>query len=386
MRGLLLVAALVLIGGTVSSNAATTSTGEIYRVDPSGLRVELTQSPVSNVIDSLVSPDGKHVAFLSDRDGQEGIYEVGIDGSGLVQVAPEARVFAQGAGPVEGGANLAWQPHGSLLAVAPRSPGSPVWITRPGAPSVSVSAAGLGTWPTSAWSPDGRALALVTYDRARQAGRELVVSPAGHTLWTVQDVTDGSGWSADGLLAVTTGGDLTGARQAVAVYDEAGRLRFKAGFGPAYVWAAWSPNGRRIALYTEHSIQVRTSTGHVVLRERLSHKLGWGDLSWVGNNNLVLTGYGACGCHARTVDVRTRRTSPASDRFASWTSGDNRRAIVRTPNETGFAIQVALTAGGTPQTYTDVARCDDNGTWVPDAGQFQFVPNSRSIVYVSVCS
>lgn len=386
--GLLLAAALVVIGGTASSNAATAPTGELYRVDPNGQRVELSQSPVSSVAEPLVSPDGKRVAFLGDRSNQEGIYEVGIDGSGLVQVAQDVPVRAPGYGPVEGGAYLAWQPRGGRLAVVPRGFEGAVWIARPGAASLHVrNATGLATWPTNAWSPDGRVLAVDASNHQGSFVRELTVSPDGHVLWTVRNVDQGEGaWSARGLFAITVGGELAGAHQAVAVYDAAGHLQFKVGFGVAYAHSAWSPNGRRIALYTEHGLQVRTATGRLLLRKRLAHRLGWGDLGWLGNDRLVLVGYGTCGCHVRSVDVRTGRVSGASDRFDSWTSQDNRRAIVRTPSGTGFAIQVAPTAGGPPQTYTSVASCNDNGTLVPDAGQFQFVPDSRSIVYVSVCS
>src|SRR5947209_18285357 len=91
---LLAAAALAIAFGATSSQASTLSrivfaadraptvTGEIYRLDPSGRRVDLSKSPYQDIAPS-VSPDGKHVVFFSDRGGKAHAYEVGIDGRRL---------------------------------------------------------------------------------------------------------------------------------------------------------------------------------------------------------------------------------------------------------------------------------------------------------------
>ena len=91
-RGLLLAAAaFAILGGTAAGQAANPSlivfsadrlpslSGEIYRVDPNGHRIDLSRSPYQDV-GPVVSPDGRRVAFFSDRSGAEGVYEFGLAG------------------------------------------------------------------------------------------------------------------------------------------------------------------------------------------------------------------------------------------------------------------------------------------------------------------
>ena len=61
--------------------------GDIFRLDANGRRVNLSKSPFADE-DPFVSPDGRRVAFVSERGGGPGIYEVGIDGAGLRRLDP----------------------------------------------------------------------------------------------------------------------------------------------------------------------------------------------------------------------------------------------------------------------------------------------------------
>jgi Tol biopolymer transport system component len=100
------------------------------------------------------SPDGKQIAFYSDRGGDYQIWTIRPDGSGLTQMTKVS----------SGSANFPiFSPDGSRIATAIiptnwamidlRSPALP----RP-ARVVPMSGHGLGFWPFS-WSPDGRLLA-----------------------------------------------------------------------------------------------------------------------------------------------------------------------------------------------------------------------------------
>jgi len=85
--------------------------GDIFRLDANGHLTNLSRSPFADE-DPLVSPDGRRVAFVSERGGGPGIYEVGIDGAGLRRLDPP---------PHQIGANaltpqLAWSPNGTRLA------------------------------------------------------------------------------------------------------------------------------------------------------------------------------------------------------------------------------------------------------------------------------
>lgn len=81
-------AAATLRGDIVfAANRIAVDYGEIYRVDADGHRVDLSRSPAEDFAPA-VSPDGKWVAFLSDRSSGAALYVVRIDGSDLRRLSP----------------------------------------------------------------------------------------------------------------------------------------------------------------------------------------------------------------------------------------------------------------------------------------------------------
>src|SRR5690348_3693490 len=69
------------------ADRAPSVSGEIYRLDPNGHLVDLSNGPFQDS-GAVVSPDGRRVAFFSDRSGALSVWESGIDGGGLVQIGP----------------------------------------------------------------------------------------------------------------------------------------------------------------------------------------------------------------------------------------------------------------------------------------------------------
>jgi hypothetical protein len=118
--------------------------GEIYVVHPNGRRADLSRSPAQDVAPT-VSWDGKKVAFVSDRTPKGAVYEVGIDGRGLVRVSPRTRLGW------DSSTTLAWQPHGERLALDATDG---LWIVDHGRKPVKVSGRG-DEFAAKPWSPDG---------------------------------------------------------------------------------------------------------------------------------------------------------------------------------------------------------------------------------------
>ncbi|HKC77028.1 MAG TPA: hypothetical protein VKB70_01450, partial [Gaiellaceae bacterium] len=85
----------------MSANRAPSVSGEIYRVDADGRQIDLSRSPYQDT-SPVVSPDGRRVAFVSDRSGAQGVYQVGIDGRGLT------RLGGQALGSINGFNALSW--------------------------------------------------------------------------------------------------------------------------------------------------------------------------------------------------------------------------------------------------------------------------------------
>jgi TolB protein len=113
------IAAATLAGGASHTSAgslivfaadrAPKISGDVYRVDANGHAVNLTDSPWQDS-QPLVSPDGKRVAFLSNRGGVGGLWVIGTDGAGL------RRVPALGF-PSDQYVQMAWSPDGRTIAL-----------------------------------------------------------------------------------------------------------------------------------------------------------------------------------------------------------------------------------------------------------------------------
>jgi Tol biopolymer transport system component len=358
-----------------AANLAPAVTGEIYRLDPNGRRADLSKSAWQDT-DPVVSTDGKHVAFLSNRSGRTGVYEVGINGGNLVRVAPS---LSRGY-PL----NLAWQPHGSVLAAESSGAAVPegrVLLLRPHRKPLVVSHRfGFGTvgmiGTPQPWSPDGRILLVW----AAAAGMRAV-SPQGRTLWTAYADQPIAAWSAHGLLAVPV-------YHGVAIYDEHGHRRARFRLSQSNPTFAWSPDGRHLAVFYStprgnYQLDVRTAAGKLVLHQE--HLPGY-EVVWAGNSEIVL---GLAGCALSAcgepvgIAIRTGKESHASAGWLDPLSADRKLAVVTAANGPGFSVGVASPGGGATSVYAQVGGCSGESGWTPAVSALQFAGPTRSLVYQS---
>jgi Tol biopolymer transport system component len=364
------LSAFVLLGGAIlACNAAAAGpgtppivfsadrepavSGEIYRVDSDGTRVDLSASPFQDTVPA-VAPNGKSVAFVRYRSGGAAVYVVGIDGSGLKQLA------APGLGlqPRE----LTWSPNSKAIAVISGEATSKLSVLGPGRKG-RVIARAKSFLDEPAWSPRGQ---LITVGAP---GGTRAYIPAGKLLWRVPVAPD-AGWSARSLFAGRLGSSLR-------VYDGRGRERFRF----RAVAAAWSPNGRRIASLARKRLEVRTSGGRLVLRRSIPELTGHNGIVWADARRIVI------GVYPRTigVDVVTGKRFQASPRYFGIRSPDG-RLVAETPragNE--FDLRVSALAGSSSQVYGHVPGCYDDLAYVAALESLQFVRGRRSLVYASYC-
>jgi len=329
------VAVVVAFGATASqasapapivfaANRAPTVTGEIWRLDPNGHRVNLSRSPYTDSYPA-VSWDGKHVAFLSDRNGATSVYEVGIDGHGLKRLGPSV----PDPNLASCSPQIGWAPNGTLAVMACGISAESVWIVR----------------------PNHRPVKILT-----DAQTYLFL---------------GFTWSAQGLLALQT-------PSGTAVYDASGHLRWRKQTGGG-TRPIWSPDGSFLAFAAGNSTVVLNPDGSQVIRKRI-----WGgDLVWIDDHRLDFGGHsGTCGCKAKILDVQTGSvtTAPRGNWFAPR-STDGRLAIVVRRHAPGFSIGAAPPSGGTGRTYGSVPSCFNDGVSELSAGSLQFA--GHSVVYES---
>jgi Tol biopolymer transport system component len=371
---LALLLAAFLTGGAAARSHATGGSivfaadrsplfyGEIYRVDRSGRRVDLSRSPARDLAPA-VSPDGRLVAFSSNRGARLAIYVVRIDGTHLHRVSP---FFGSGDAALGPTLALSWSPGGGrLLAVVPGSAGHELLWT--GAASGTGHILARGDVQNAAWAPGGRELAWLD-------GVDVlhVITPAGKRLW--QGIGTTLSWSATGRLAVSAPGPE------VLVYDAAGRKLATVDAGAS----AWSPDGKELATLGGkdlRQLQVRAGgAGKPLVDTRISARNGW--VQWVGSGRLrIFNGHGWIG-----YDVRGRRPwkLPAGLAAFDYPGVVSRSgaavAVVRYP-KSGPTLAVSTLAGRIGKTLATAPPCGDDTPFF----FLQFTPNAGALVYQDDC-
>lgn len=338
--------------------------GDLFRLDANGRRVNLTNSPFADEY-PLVSPNGKHVAFVSNRSGSPGIYVVGIDGRGLQRLdRPPHRIGASSLEP-----QLAWSPNGQVLAAVTGIGQTALRFLRPHrAPLVVTRDRNFLNAP--AWSPDGR---LLTVERGPDGGRVVsAYTPSGKGAWQVPYSLDVPGWSRRGLFAVV-------GTRGLRVYDERGRQWFATRARAA----AWAPDGLRIADVAEGALEVRTPAGRLFLRKQVRGlERQRAALAWIDSRRVLVSFY------PRVVglDTGTGNTFAGSLRYLGQPRSPDGRLLAETVRHgSTFAVETTVLPRGRSRVYGHVGGCLDDGVLEPALSNLQFVPGRSSLVYQSYC-
>ncbi|HUK93762.1 MAG TPA: hypothetical protein VLU96_01765, partial [Gaiellaceae bacterium] len=253
-----------------AANRVAVLYGEIYSVGLDGRRTNLSRSAARDIAPA-VSPDGKRVAFLSDRHGGVALYAARLHGGSLVKLSPY--LFPPySAGGLDG--QVAWSPDGRRIAVAAQSPASAALYL--GGMNGRGKVIDTEFTDELAWSSDGRLLAYRAHlypsaaaagapvkvgGPARRAGGLRVVDTDGAAAWHVNSIDPRSlAWSSTGRLAV-------GLERKTRVYDARGRVL--SSFPGTAFGSPWSPSGDRLASLRRGRLEIRRGgTGRPVVSLR----------------------------------------------------------------------------------------------------------------------
>jgi Tol biopolymer transport system component len=177
---------------------------DIYTMRPDGSGLtNLTNNPAHDV-NPFWSPDGKRIAFESDRTGFMQIFLMDVDGKNVVQLTDgEADHRFESSDP--------WSPDGSKLLFVERAPSEEKWmlytIGVDGQNKTSLTPTP-NLYNTLSWSPDGSHIAFVIVEPVgdRDMARIYAVDTNGDSLTNVtnllpadEDLVSGNySWSVDG--------------------------------------------------------------------------------------------------------------------------------------------------------------------------------------------
>ncbi|MEH1013097.1 VWA domain-containing protein [Micromonospora sp. CPCC 206060] len=328
---------LVWIGHRAGT-AGTDLGGALYLRRPGTTPLRLVGGP-GTVDHPALSPDGRRVAFTSDRGGNPDIWLVATDGSGLRRLTDHPA----------GDSWPTWSPDGTRIAfsstrddpagdihLVPATGGTPVRVTD-----------GPAADGQPAWSPDGRQLAFTTTRFAPAA------DPTARTVATV----------------AVGGGPVT---------------RAVPGPGNASE-PAWSPDGTRIAFTAARDD--RSGDVHVIRAGRVTpvatgplaeHGPAWspdGDLLWTATERTASTDVWTA--DATGADRRDHTARPGlSETTPAFSPDGTRLAYSAEQSGTGTRIVVADATGANPQTLappgTVAGDRDTDPSWSPAGDAIAF--------------
>lgn len=270
---------------------ATFRTGdtEIFLVDPdTGDARNLTRSPKSKERYPSWSPEGKRVAFNSDRDGTHNLYAIDADGANLRQLTHEKR-------GVEAGMQ-SWTADGKWIYFGLFGGGPPrMCRIAPDGSNFKV----IGTGIDPAVSPDGK---TIVYARALPDGHHLYAMDAdgGHERRLTPRGNPFAGihaaWSSDGKTIVYA--DRVGDALEIFRIDPEGKnVRQLTHLGKAATTPAVSPDGKWISFRLCDEIYWRDGkSSALAYRERRADKRPVWVMGIDGSNPRVIEP-----CHYQTT-------------------------------------------------------------------------------------
>jgi TolB protein len=233
----LMVRAGELAGHKFLITSVRTGDTEIFLVDPDmGDAVNLTRSPKSEERYACWSPDGKHIAFTSNRDGTYNLYVMNADGSNVRQLTYEKDPTVTYM-PSWSGGRIVFGFHGEKPCMASISPNGKNFKI-------------LGEGHDPCISPDGRKIAFTDSDG--NGWCVFVCDADGSNRRQITYGTNQMGavypnWSPDGEKIVYA--NQVGEALEQFVCDADGRnIRQLTQLGKITCPAAWSPDGKWISL------------------------------------------------------------------------------------------------------------------------------------------
>ena len=247
---------------------------EIYMMDVNGANVvQLTNNTVDDKVGS-VSPDGARIVFTSTRNGEYDLYTMNIDGTDVVQLTdnPGYRTW-----------RAQWSPDGTRIAFSRR-----IGVTARTEHIAIVNADGSNLIELTDknnntpdenpfWSPDGSKIGFNSHRYGTWAINLFTMDPDGSN---VVRLTNNSSywlsyvgqWSPDGSKIAYSDG-VSGANDDIWTMDADGSNRVRLtyeGASSSNVDAHWSPDGTRIAFFSnrdgDHEIYAMDSDGANVVQ------------------------------------------------------------------------------------------------------------------------
>lgn len=218
----------------------TGTSADIYVINSDGNGETRLTTQAGLDVDPAWSPDGRRLAFTSDRDGNREIYLMKADGTSPARLTSEP---ASDHSP-------AWSPDGSKIAFVSDRDGNPeIYVVNADGTNLIRLTSNVSYDADPAWSPDGSRIA---FGRDQDGVPGLwVMKPDGSDLTRLTSDATGDrqpAWSPDGTRIAFTRGGVFNNEQVFIVNADGSRLTRLDVFFQGTSEPTWSPDGRKLAL------------------------------------------------------------------------------------------------------------------------------------------
>ncbi len=379
--------------------------GDIWVADEDGRNVQrLTVNRARDVYPRF-SPDGKWIAFSSDRNGNLDVFIIPAAGGTVKQLTSHSADDAV----------LNWTPDGrAVLFSSQRGEGFMPMLYTVGVEGGMPVSAGVDMGVQASYSPDGRRIAYnqkaQTYWRKYYRGSyqsDVMIADVAAKKFT--NVTDFEGldswpmWARDGFIYFVSDRDGGGLTNIWRVGENGGKAERVTAFKAGDVrWPAISADGRTIVFEHDFGIEKLDVASKRVtplkfdigaeteesLTEVRDFNSQMDDFELAPNSRrIVLSVHGEVfTVPVEEGDLRQITDNPARDRAVSYSPDGKWIAFISDRSGREELYVVAADGAGEPQKLTDIDALKFGYDWSPDSTQIAFTSSDDKLRTVTVAN
>ncbi|MGE0885602.1 MAG: S41 family peptidase [Blastocatellales bacterium] len=372
--------------------------GDIWTADENGQNIRRLTVHKARDVYPRFSPDGKWIAFSSDRNGNDDVYVIPAEGGTAKQLT-----FHSASDTVQG-----WSPDGkSVLFASQRGEDfmSKLYTVNVDDGKIRSAGSDMGVWAT--YSPDGKKLAInrkgqVYWRKYYRGAYQTDVTVMDVAAKKFTDVTDFDGmdswpmWSRDGHIYFVSDRDGNGLTNIWRTGESGGKAERITSFKDGDVrWPAMSADGKTIVFEHEFGVwkldvaskkvtpiklEIAAETQENLAETReFNSQLDDYDLSPNGRHIVLSTHGEIFTTPTGEGDLRQITSSPWRDKEPQYSPDGKWIAFISDRSGREEIYVTSADGSDEPQKITDLDTLKNNFSWSPNSKELAFTASDNKL-------